>query len=519
MFLSAKIYARLVWAALILAVILLIFPEGTHVRKVSVGFAEVDIINAEQCVGALFILEWGLLLAIRSFRNKYCRNNWFPTLVVLFVIVVLLFRYHSAVKGSEYALVSKWWLVGFCVVGIIGEIAIVLLVFSLPLLFSGMKTLKRVGMSNRPYIPYQILTAGFWPLVVFVVGVGALIYFYNGPVFLPLVLMTTWIASGVAQEVFGLDKNLCCMIESLRSMSSMWDYYSYPYFLSQNGGWKNKKTEWKLHKSVVANGFGTIDQKVVAKRLKAQAANFDMEGSIISYEKTHRWGKSIYYVQWKSSKGVCNECYIREEEVVKYLDEYMNLYENDIDFPAKNKPSIEITTCLVYAVQSKLLKQRGATLLEWRLAMQDSRDLELLVFLERSINQTLFGGWTLLLYATVVGFSEGVNLLIKYGADVEMTNLLGRTALCYAVLYGDVEITNILLRAGAKVDVKDGLGYTPLMIATESKNEEIVRKLLQYGADVSAKNSSDETALDIAIKSKAGSIASLLRTTHSTGNQ
>ena len=514
MFLSAKIYARFVWAALIVAVLLLIFPEGIHVRKVSLGFAEVDIINSEQCVGTMFILEWGLLLTIRSFRNKYCRNNWFPTLVVIFVIVVLLFRYHSAVKGSEYALVSKWWLVGFCVVGIIGEIAIDLLVFSLPLLFSGMKTLKHVGMSNRPYIPYQILTAGFWPLVVFVVGVGVLIYFYNGPLFLPLVLMATWIASGVAKEVLGLDKNLCCKIDSLRSMSSMWDYYSYPYFLSRNGGWKNKKTEWKLHKSVVASGFGDMDQKGVAERLKAQAISFDIEGSIISYEKTYRWGKYVYYIQWTSSKGFCQEFYVREEEVVKYYDEYVSLCKNDIDFSAKNKPSIEITTCLVYTVQSKLLKQRGTTLLEWRLAMQDLRDLELLIFMERSINQTLFEGWTLLLYATVVGFSEGVKLLMKYGADIEMTNLLGRTALCYAVLYGNVEITNILLCAGAKIDVKDGRGYTPLMMATESKNEEIVRMLLQHGADVLAKNLSGETALDIAIKSRTGNIASLLRTTY-----
>ena len=516
MFLSAKIYARFVWAALLLAVLLLIFPGGIHVGKVSLGFAEVDVINAKQCVGTMFILEWGLLLTIRSFRNKYCRDNLFPTLVALFVIVVLLFRYQSAVNGSEYALVSKWWFVGFCAVGILGEIAIGLLAFGLPLLFSGMKTLKRVGMSNRPYIPYQIITAGVLPLVVFVVGVSVLIYFYNGPLFLPLVLMATWIASGVAQEVFGIDKNLRRKFESVRSASSILDYYLYPSFLSRNGGWKNEKTKWKLHKSVVANGFGGMDQKGVAERLKAQAVNFDIEGSIISCEKTHRLGKSVYYAQWKSSKGVCKEFYVREEEVVKYFNEYMNLYKNDIDFSTKNKPSIEITTCLVYAVQSKLLKQRGATLLEWRLDMQDPRDLELLIFLERSINQTLFGGWTLLLYATVVGFSEGVKLLIKYGADIEMTNLLGRTALCYAALYGSVEITNILLCAGAKVDVKDGRGYTPLMLATESKNEEIVRILLQHGADVLTKNLSGETALDIAIKSRVGNIVSLLRTAYST---
>jgi len=339
------------------------------------------------------------------------------------------------------------------------------------------------------------------------------LYICDTSLILPIVLMVTWCASDIMQEVLNLSSNkkLQHKLESLRSISNMMDYFVYPYYLSVKGGRMNKTTNWKLSKSIVANGFGNVSQVETAKRLRKQAEGLCVDGSVTTYEEVRQFRKDIYRVEWRFTNGNFEEFYIRKEDVSKYLEEYKKLCQSDNDFATRNKHPLAIQVALAYVIQNKILKQRGTSLLEWRLALQDMTDLEVLISLDPGINQPLFQGWTLLLYATVVGFVEGVRLLLKYGADIEKCNMLSRSPLYYAVLYGNIETVVILLNAGAKVDVKDGQDVTPLMVAAQYKRKEIVSILLQHGADMYAKNLSGETALDVAIKSRAGEIAIILR--------
>ena len=517
MALSRKIFNHCVWVLVVLSVLFLLLPEGVCVEKVSLGFIETSTNDQRIYFRIMFGFAWVAILVLRTYKQKYSNGDWVVPVVIYGSVLIMLFRYEYIVKGTEYVTVNRWWHVGFCCVGMFVGAAISLLVFGLYLLLKDRRRLREIEMLSVPYVARQLLLAAI-PLSLISLGVGVslicfYLYLYEASLMLPIVLMVTWCASDIMQEVLNLSSNkkLQHKLESLRSISNMMDYFVYPYYLSVKGGRKNKTTNWKLSKSIVANGFGNVSQVETAKRLRKQAEGLCVDGSVTTYEEVRQFRKDIYRVEWRFTNGNFEEFYIRKEEVSKYLEEYKKLCQSDNDFATRNKHPLAIQVALAYVIQNKILKQRGTSLLEWRLALQDMTDLEVLISLDPGINQPLFQGWTLLLYATVVGFVEGVRLLLKYGADIEKCNMLSRSPLYYAVLYGNIETVVILLNAGAKVDVKDGQDVTPLMVAAQYKRKEIVSILLQHGADMYAKNLSGETALDVAIKSRAGEIATILR--------
>ena len=512
MALSRKLFNHCVWVLVVLSILFLVLPEGVHIEKVSLGFIETCTNDQSIYFRIMFVFAWVAILVLKTYKQKYSKSDWVVPVVIYGSVFIMLFRYQYIVRGTEYVTVNRWWHVGFCCVGIFVGVAISLWAFGLYLLLKDRRRLREIEMLSIPYVARQLLLAAI-PLSLISLGGCLYLYICDTSLILPIVLMVTWCASDIMQEVLNLSSNkkLQHKLESLRSISNMMDYFVYPYYLSVKGGRKNKTTNWKLSKSIVANGFGNVSQVETAKRLRKQAEGLCVDGSVTTYEEVRQFRKDIYRVEWRFTNGNFEEFYIRKEEVSKYLEEYKKLCQSDNDFATRNKHPLAIQVALAYVIQNKILKQRGTSLLEWRLALQDMTDLEVLISLNPGINQPLFQGWTLLLYATVVGFVEGVRLLLKYGADIEKCNMLSRSPLYYAVLYGNIETVVILLNAGAKVDVKDGQDVTPLMVAAQYKRKEIVSILLQHGADMYAKNLSGETALDVAIKSRAGEIATILR--------
>lgn len=96
------------------------------------------------------------------------------------------------------------------------------------------------------------------------------------------------------------------------------------------------------------------------------------------------------------------------------------------------------------------------------------------------------GGFTPLLYATLVGHAEGVEVLLDAGADVNDRAADGVTALMLALTKRHEAVALALLARGADPSPIDA-GYTALHVATSTRQLRAARALLAAGADPNAR--------------------------------
>jgi len=113
--------------------------------------------------------------------------------------------------------------------------------------------------------------------------------------------------------------------------------------------------------------------------------------------------------------------------------------------------------------------------------------------------------FTLLMYASRVGYTNIVRKLLDLGADPDLQNKSGCTALMICCsLFWDSEfdpknVIPILLEKGANVNLQDKSGETVLMKISGFGNcSELVEMLINHGADLNIENKNKNNALGLA---------------------
>lgn len=155
---------------------------------------------------------------------------------------------------------------------------------------------------------------------------------------------------------------------------------------------------------------------------------------------------------------------------------------------------------------------------------------------DHNVNDFLYTGWTLLLYATSYSNLEAIKYLLTNGADcnkhkdgftplmalcsstrgtketclhclkllieasanVEAINKAKQTALMYACKTKDVEFVKELLKYIKNINACDNEGQTALIYAVLANKFEIVQLLIENQANIEIKNRRSETAKDVA---------------------
>ena len=505
LFMTFKRFSWFFWGLLSLDILLLlsnIFSLQINAGPIAIGCTD-GMTQAE----LLGILIWGFILVLRFFQGRFIRQYCWVWFVVLFSMGVLFLRYDDIVKGTKYASVSCFWLLGFCALGSLFEEGVKHGIVGVQLIRNN-KIAWHLAFPKTPFYAVEHLKVTATMFISFIVILSLLLKSYRASWDLPLFLMGTWSVSGIVPRVFHLDRRWNKVMAIIQADSDLFSFYGYPYKYYFENKWKKRKLEWKFAKSSMADGFGWDDQNEIAMRAKKRAEKFRVSGRIISVQEMRQIGSEVSRIEWETANGRLEEVHLLKSETTRYLDAYSKIMQNNssLSLPFPIEKSIS------YGVQDKLLREKCCSLLEWTIDMQEAQDLEVIIQAEENLNINLFQGWTYLMFATVVGFLEAMKLLLKHGADIDAVNQLHRTAFFYAALHGNIEAVDCLANAGANINAADTFGYTPLMVATERKHESVVLRLLQLGADQKIKNLSGETALDIAMKSHAGKIATLLRT-------
>ncbi len=106
-------------------------------------------------------------------------------------------------------------------------------------------------------------------------------------------------------------------------------------------------------------------------------------------------------------------------------------------------------------------------------------------------------GETLLMHFLSAGNTQAVKYLCLHKVDVNTVSG-GITALMLASMYGYEEIVQILLSNGARIDAQAEDGTTALMLASRFGHLNVVRALLVAGCDATIQTAYGETALKLA---------------------
>jgi ankyrin repeat protein len=97
----------------------------------------------------------------------------------------------------------------------------------------------------------------------------------------------------------------------------------------------------------------------------------------------------------------------------------------------------------------------------------------------RQINDIGCDGYTLLCWASSMGYLEIVQVLINHGADVNKKDRYGSPPLNDASICGHLDIVKELIKNGASINGRDTNGETPLHVASTRGYSEIVLELFR----------------------------------------
>lgn len=494
---SCRVYVACCWMLLLVSVLLsassyVVVVDGT---TLSVGGIAISLkfVSPQIFMRALALISWCLIFVVGRLHGYCAKKDFLPIGFCIVSLGILTWRYPDVFAGTAYQDVSRWWFVLLLILGSISGMAISMFIDG----WCSRRTeneSKNTGLPRNSMMAIALLKMATLMSVIPIVGFVLFVLFYDGAWGLP----SLWLVSFILLFVRGEDKNL----SSLRKRYS--DFVEYGAALNLLGPFVTRKNKEELLSRSTAQQV----QVEAAKEIWELYKRYLEEGQIISHTTINQCGEQIVRIEWQTETGKVRECHLRAKQAYKYWEAYLWLCHNDNQF---QNYSFSEETALLYAMQDHLLKEKGCSLVEWRMVRQDEADLEIIIKATPSINAQFPPGWTLLLLAVANGFLEGVRLLLKYGADTELANANGVTPVLYAVRYDNVHCLKLLIDAGAKVCVEDSRGYTALMIAAEHNCKSVVPVLLKEDVDVDKKTLSGKTALDIALSRHAGDIASMLR--------
>jgi len=496
---SERVYAISCWALLAITVLLAV---SSHVVlmdgvELSIGGASLPIkfVSAKMFVRVLASLCWCLIFVVGRWHEKYVNKDFLPIGFCVGSLGVLIWRYPDIVSGTAYQDVSRWWLVLLLVLGCLTGMAISTYIDG----WFSRRTedeSKGLGLPKNSMLAMVLLKTATLMCFVSLAGIVLFVVFYDGPWALPV----TWLASFIVLFVQRADKRMSGVLKKYSDYAeynAILDLYS---ALVTNGGDKRLSLDFSPCQIQVEK----------AKKIKDQDLKYEEKGCISSHTTINQCGEPLLRIDWQPQVGNRREYYLSFKEAYKYWEAYQWLCRNDKEF-FNGKHVLSKEKCLLYAMQDRLLREKGHSLILWRMNVQDDTDLEIIIKATSSINVQFPPGWTLLLLAVANGFLEGVRLLLKYGADTELANANGVTPVLYAVRYDNVECLKLLIDAGANVCVEDNRGYSALMVAAEHNCKSVVPVLLTEGVNPKKRTCSGRTALDIALANQAGDIANMLR--------
>ena len=118
-----------------------------------------------------------------------------------------------------------------------------------------------------------------------------------------------------------------------------------------------------------------------------------------------------------------------------------------------------------------------------------------------AIDDTDYGGRTVLAWAAYHGDEDAVKALLACGADPNHRDVAGATPLHMSIYANTPECLRLLLNAKADVHIKDKDGETALIEAVRAKDEtDFLELLLAHGADIECTNNLGWTPLQSAAK-------------------
>ena len=150
-------------------------------------------------------------------------------------------------------------------------------------------------------------------------------------------------------------------------------------------------------------------------------------------------------------------------------------------------------------------KVEGTMLID-AIQKEDLENINVLMSMGMSVNESDANGTTPLEAAIDCGNLEIVRLLLMGGADVNLTYSrdteddtdIPFTPLLHALDYEEDAIALALVKAGAKLDTKNHEGATPLHLAVNSNYDKLVDEMIQHKSSVNAKDDDGYTALMVA---------------------
>ena len=162
----------------------------------------------------------------------------------------------------------------------------------------------------------------------------------------------------------------------------------------------------------------------------------------------------------------------------KYIDEYLNIYPNDIDLTDR----FQLTPLMLAVAKTSTISSEET--------------VKILLKHNANVNVKNEGYMTPLMFASVYSNSgsttETVRLLLESGANVNAQDNDGYTSLTHSVLCtrtrSSEKTVRLLLEYGADINIQDIYGWTPIMYAagyseTNSTNK-TVNILLEYSPNL-----------------------------------
>lgn len=499
---SRRVYATCCWLLLLTSVLLAMISNVVAIDEVELSLGRIDVpmkfINPQMVLRVAAVLVWVLIIVVGRGCGMYAKKDILPIGLNVLALVIMAWRYEDIVSATSYQDVNMWWFVLLMVLGSIIGVAISVFIDGWRCRRTNTE-MKNTGLPKNP-----IVSIAFFRMAMFI-GVVALLacvlfpLFYRGRFCLPIIWLLSFVILFIPTSQ---ESAMGFLFKRLKDYSDWVEYGRVVNLLAP--------LFVKYNKDELLHSVPQQIQKEAADQVKGLYAKLMPNCQILSYEHINQCCEEMVRIVWCTDSLSVNESYLTTKQAYKYWHAYQWLCKNDKEYK-ESGATITKETCLLYALQDYLLAKKKYSLLEWRVYVQDSADLEVIIKASNSINEALSSGWTLLLHAVANDFIVGIRLLLKYGADTEKGNVNGVTPVLYAVRYDNVPCLTILIGAGASVRVKDKRGYTPLMVAAEHNSKSVVPMLLKEGANLKSRNYFGKTALDIAVASHAGDIASMIR--------
>ncbi|KAF7354198.1 Serine/threonine-protein phosphatase 6 regulatory ankyrin repeat subunit C-like protein [Mycena venus] len=137
----------------------------------------------------------------------------------------------------------------------------------------------------------------------------------------------------------------------------------------------------------------------------------------------------------------------------------------------------------------------------------------------KSVNQAIKNGRTLLHLASEEGHLEVVQLLIEHNASIDQATEDGKTPLLLASEQGHLNIVQLLIEHNTSVNQADQDGRTALHLASKGGHLNIVQLLIKHNASVDQGDKVGLTALHFALLHDHLDIANLLIKHNTSINQ